>query len=621
MTRRFLAALPALAFLTLLLVGSPADAALRAWLDNTQVGPGDTVELTLTHDGQTSSQPDLAPLKQDFDIVGRNTSTRLQIGNGTASATTELQLTLAPKHAGVLTIPSLSWDAERSAPLTLTVGTASGGGNGTAQGPADNRILLETEFDPKTPYVQGAVHVTVHVYAAVPLSQADLDFPATDAALVRQVGSDETGAGERNGQSYQVVTRHYLLFPQRSGQQSIPGPVLSGAIPARMRTLRGDPNDPFSRFFSGSPFAGMMGATKPIRLNGNPIALDVRPRPTGAGASYWLPARNLTLSAQWNPTDLQAHVGDPVTVNLRLQATDLTAAQLPDLSTLLTLPPGLKAYPDEPKLKDSAQGHDIVAERDQNIALIADQPGNFTIPELRLSWWDTQSNQTREVVIPARTLVVQPAAGSKSPTPTGAPDTQSATAGAPDGQSATAGTATSTAPPSALGTPAPAAGTNGPIASSGTNTLAQGAATYWPWVSLGLGLLWIATLIGWLRSRRRATAVAPNPPGAGQPSASDKSGARAAFHAACRANDAGAARRNLLIWANAALPAPRVVGLGDLAKRMNDPQLATLLRALDRGCYAGDSWDGAALAAALPKLVVNEQGNESKPRELAPLYR
>lgn len=619
MTRRFLAALPALAFLILLLAGSPADAALHASVDSTQVGPGDTVELTLTHEGQTSSQPDLTPLKQDFDIVGRNTSTRLQIGNGTASATTELQLTLAPKHAGVLTIPSISWDGDRSTPLTLTVGAVSGGGNSTAQGPADNRILLETEFDPKTQYVQGAVHVTVHVYAAVPLSQADLDFPATDAALVRQVGSDETGTSQRNGQSYQVVTRHYLLFPQRSGQQSIPGPVLSGAIPARMRTLRGDPNDPFSRFFSGSPFAGMMGASKPIRLNGDPIALDVRPRPAGAGASYWLPARNLTLSAQWNPTDLQAHVGDPVTVNLRLQATDLTAAQLPDLSTLLTLPPGLKAYPDEPKLKDSAQGYDIVGERDQNIALIADQPGNFIIPELRLSWWDTQSNQTREVVIPARTLVVQPAAGSKTPSPTGAPDTQSAVAGTPDGQSATAGAPT--APQSTPGSNSPVTGTN---TSPGARDSTRGPVTGygpWPWVSLGLGLLWIATLIGWLMSRRRATAVTPSSPGAGRPSASDTSGARTAFHAACRANDAGAARRNLLIWANAALPTPRIVGLGDLAKRLNDPQLPTLLRALDRGCYAGDSWDGAALAAALPKLVVSEQGNESKPNELAPLYR
>jgi hypothetical protein len=54
---------------------------------------------------------------------------------------------------------------------------------------------------------------------------------------------------------------------------------------------------------------------------------------------------------------------------------------------------------------------------------------------------------------------------------------------------------------------------------------------------------------------------------------------------------------------------------------MDDPQLATLLRALDRGCYAGDPWNGAALAAALPKLIVSHHNNENKPRELAPLYR
>ena len=612
MMRRFLQTLSALIPLTLLFAGSPANATLRAWVDNTQVAAGDTVELTLAREGQTSSQPDLTPLKQDFDVVGRRSSTRLQIVNGSASATTELHLTLAPKHAGQLTVPPLSWDADKSAPLTLVVVAARGGQNGAAQGAADDRILLETESDPKTPYVQGAVHVTVRVYAAVPLSQADLDFPTTDAALVRQVGSDETGTSEKNGQSYQVVVRHYLLFPQRSGQLSIPGPVLSGAIPARTR--RADPNDPFSGFFGGSPFAGMMNTTKPIRLNGETITLDVRPRPAGAGMSYWLPARNVTLTAQWRPADLQAHVGDPVTVNLRLQATGLTAAQLPDLSTLLNLPPGLKAYPDEPKLKDVAQGSDIVGDREQNIALIADQAGSFTIPELRLSWWDTSSNQTREIVIPARTLVVQPAAGSKTPAPTGAPD----------GQSATVSAAPSTAAQSPVATPAPTAGPL-PLADGGrANTQPRGlGGGYgpWAWVSLGLGILWIATLVGWLMSRRRATPAATNSPRAGQPSATDKSSARAAFHAACHANDASAARRNLLLWANAVLPAPRILGLGDLAKRMDDPQLATLLRALDRGCYAGAPWNGAALAAALPKLLVNEQNNESKPGDLAPLYR
>jgi hypothetical protein len=606
MTRRFLNTLYALAPLMLLVAGSPANAALRAWVDNTQVAPGDTVELNLAHDGQTSSQPDLTPLKQDFDIVSRNTSTRLQIVNGKVSATTQLQLSLAPKHAGQLTVPPISWDSDQSAPLTVTVGAASGGGTGAAQGAADNRILLETEVDPKTPYVQGAVHVTVHVYAAVPLSQADLNFPATDAALVRQVGSDDTGTSQRNGQSYQVVTRHFLLFPQHSGHLSIPGPTLSGAIP--VRTRHADPNDPFSGFFAGSPFGGMLNASKPIHLNGEPITLDVRPRPAGAGMSYWLPARNLTLTAQWRPTDLQAHVGDPVTVNLKLQAADLTAAQLPDLSTLLTLPPGLKAYPDEPKLEDVAQGDSILGDREQNIALIADQAGSFTIPELRLSWWDTQSNQTRETVIPARTLVVQPAAGSKTASTANTP--------AP---------AASTAPQSSLGVPAPANGPNAPpAATSGANTQAKGtAAGYgpWAWVSLGFGLLWIATLIGWFRSRRRVTTGAAAPTHAGQQSSPDKSSARAAFQAACRANDAGAARRNLLVWANAVLPGPRVVGLSDLAKRLKDPQITAVLRALDRGCYAGDPWDGTALAAALTTLQPGDQKTDVKPRELAPLYR
>jgi hypothetical protein len=140
-------------------------------------------------------------------------------------------------------------------------------------------------------------------------------------------------------------------------------------------------------------------------------------------------------------------------------------------------------------------------------------------------------------------------------------------------------------------------------------------------VSLGLGILWIATLIGWLMSRRRAAPAATNPHRPGQPSTTDQSSARAAFQAACKANDASAARRNLLLWVNAVLPPPRILGLGDLAKRMDDPHLATLLRALDRGCYAGDPWNGAALAAALPKLTISEQNGASKPRELAPLYR
>src|SRR5689334_22814341 len=81
----------------------PARAALRAWVDNPQVAPGETVRLTLAHDGQTTSRPDLGPLKQDFDIVGSSTSSQVQIVNGNVSSTTQLELSLSPKHGGPLT--------------------------------------------------------------------------------------------------------------------------------------------------------------------------------------------------------------------------------------------------------------------------------------------------------------------------------------------------------------------------------------------------------------------------------------------------------------------------------------------------------------------------------------
>ena len=108
---------------TLLLLGlsAPASAALNARLDHDQIGPGETVLLTLQHDGQTDTQPDLSPLKQDFDIVGRSSDSSIQIINGKMNSQVQLSLMLLPKHGGKLTIPALKWDSDTSPVLALTV--------------------------------------------------------------------------------------------------------------------------------------------------------------------------------------------------------------------------------------------------------------------------------------------------------------------------------------------------------------------------------------------------------------------------------------------------------------------------------------------------------------------
>jgi len=587
----------------------PANAALRAWVDNPDVAPGDSVRLTLAHDGQTNTRPDLSPLKQDFDILGSSTSSNLQIINGQVSSTTQLELSLAPKHNGQLTIPSLSWGSDRSTPLTVNVSSSGGsanssGTNGATATAPGNKVFMETEADPKSPYVQASVHVTVRVYAGVPLSHGDLEFADTNEAIVRQVGSDAISNIERNGQPYQVITRHYVIFPQHSGKVAIPGPTLSGEIPDRSRGLGGLP-DPFSGLLGNSPFSGMFGTRKAVRLHADAIVLDVKPRPSSAGANYWLPARNLSLQAHWNPSQLQTHVGDPVTLDLKLQAEGLTAAQLPDLSTLLSLPPQLKAYPDQPKLKDDPQGSDLIGTREQSIALIADEPGQFTLPELRLSWWDTQTNQAREAILPAQTLTVQPAPGAVSSVQAQAPSAQTA-AGTPNRQATPSTRASSPSSPRPLST-------------------APSDAVPWKWMSLGLGLLWISTLAAWLITRKRnGDRNGPSPSAVGgnaEPSEARARPLRAAFLAACRNNDAPEARRNLLLWANVERRGSPVRGLNALAKQIGG-ELTNELQALDRACYAGASWNGGRLATLLTEFPAPRSEPQGRPsRELAPLYR
>src|SRR5579859_1011021 len=127
--------------LLLLMAASVAHAALRATVDNPQVAPGDTVQLTLTHDGQSHTEPDLAPLKQDFDIVSRSTSTNVQMVNGSISSSTQLTLALAPKRSGPLVIPALSWDSDRSVPVAINVGGSSAQ---PGAGAPNSRLFLET---------------------------------------------------------------------------------------------------------------------------------------------------------------------------------------------------------------------------------------------------------------------------------------------------------------------------------------------------------------------------------------------------------------------------------------------------------------------------------------------
>lgn len=570
------------------LLCATAHAAIKATVDGNQFSVGETIELTLSHDGQTSSQPDLAPLEQDFDVLSTSRSSNVQIINGSMSSQTQLRLTLSPKRSGQLTIPSLTWNDERSSPIQITVSGNGSSSSGTDQAQSSN-VYLETSVDEPQPYVQGAVKLTVRLYAGIPIYRAMLDLPVGSDVLVQQLGQDRNREQLVNGREYTVIERQYLLFPQHSGVLEIPGPVLDAQTPVRSRRAS---RDPFSDFFDPSPFGNRMRSLQPIRIRGDDITLEVKPRPAAATASHWIPAQQLTVTSAWHPESLQTRAGEPVALDVRLRAEGLTAAQLPDVVSLLQLPPGLKAYPDQAQLENTEANGTIVGERVQSVALIADRAGDFDLPPVTIQWWDTKADELRTIELPARTLKVLPGA---------------------------AGT-TSAAAPNVRQQGAPNVELENSASKQTKGSSAENASRGpWQWLSLALVILWLGTVLAWWLSRRRETKT-PAGPQAPAPVKPNASRARERFLSACKVNDAMTARRALLEWAQAQWPDAPPVGLRALAHEVEDANTTALLIELDRACFAGGEWNGAALAQALSQLP-SAPKRPSVPRsELAELY-
>jgi hypothetical protein len=574
----------------LILIAASAKCAVRATVDSTSVDANATLELMLEHDGQTSAEPDLSPLRQDFDVLSTSRSSNVQIVNGSMSASVRVELSLSPKHGGEVRIPAITWGNEKSDPIVLEVGASPGNPQTQNAAPASGKVFLKTSIEPRQSYVQAEVDLTVRLYSAVPLYHADLEIPANSDVLVQQVGADRNETVVENGERYQVFERHYALFPQRSGSLTLSGPVLDAQIAVQNRM---DPfGNSFKDFFGNLPFGGGFTATKPIRLHGDDVALNVLPRPAAAGNDYWLPARDVTLQGTWRPAQGQIKAGDPVTLDLHLEAQGLTAAQLPDLAMLLKLPEGVKAYPDQPKLTNDSQNGHLVGQRDQSIALIADRAGEFTIPALSVHWWDTHTNAAREANLPARTLSFAPGATSASSNPP-----------------------LPTAPSAAL---PPIEESRGSIAPAAAHQPDSGPSKNWFWASVTLAVLWAMTLIAWYLSRRRAPSLrAP----AQEKRDATAIGARRRFGDACRRNDARAARSSLLEWIAASNADRRPVSLRAFARDAGQPRLTRLLDDLDRACYAGGAWQGTALLEALHELPATPPRKHGSREELEPLYK
>lgn len=361
---------------------------LTASVDRNQLSVEETFTLRLRYAGDDSSggQPNFELLNQDFEILSRQQSTQYRVYNGRAESFVEWVITLAPKKEGNLFVPSLSYRGHISDAVPITVTEAGASPGGRDNSPA----FIDVELDKERLHVQEQLLVKVRLYTTVGLHDIATEPLQVAGAHVEKI--DEQRYERRiNNLPHAVYELTYAVFPETSGTLQIP--ALNYVAVAGRR-------DPFSLFNRND---------QRLRLRSQPQSVEVLPKPQSYSGEHWLPARSLGLVQSWSQDPETFKVGEPITRIITLRAEGLRAAQLPPLPQLNI--EGLKTYPDQPQQEDQPGPGGITGSRIETTAIVATQPGEYTLPPITITWWDTSTGRQRATQLPAFRFSVAAAAG------------------------------------------------------------------------------------------------------------------------------------------------------------------------------------------------------------------
>lgn len=585
-----------------LIFSLPAQAQkLEAKVNRNPVPQGEAFILTLTlKDTRSALSPNLQPLEKDFNIYSIQNATNISYINGQQSQEQEWSVGLIALKPGEITIPSLSVGNFSSQPLKLTIleaGEVTEAQKNRAQTAQNTqpRFAMNGEVDNHSPFVQQQVNYTLTVLDSGGLQlQAPifLDQNPEDWTIM-QSAEPQVQTKTINGQTMREIKFFYALFPQKSGKLTIPEVRLNGQY-----LTKGQRNfDPFEALFdnalsgSGFSFADTFASVNPVMLTAKPITVEVKPIPQANNGQWWLPAEKVSLSANWEPSSPRFKVGETVNRIIQLTAVGVIKNQLPNLS--FPKISGLKQYPEKPESDNVFINGKVAAVEKAAVVYIPTQAGNITLPEIAVSWYNTQTNMMEKSVIPAVTIKVAPADGSLAAGPSEPQKTS------PDHHDSFNDREQNIKQ----------------VVNEAENfSVAETAPNSWLYLfvalAFGLGVL-ISYLI--FKPRRKEENALPT-----------IRNYQKYIHQKANQNDFRALRDALIDWTATRHPDERVSNLKEVAKLNPQPEFEQQIGKLMEELYANNSadWDAAAFNKAFDKAYKSSaRGKDSETLPLPKLYK
>jgi hypothetical protein len=390
----------ALLFVVLVPGSVCAEVSVNLRLDRAEAVLADSVRMVVSVSGTRDSAlvPTLKGLEH-FTVTPGGTSSRLEIRNGQVNSGVDYTYFLQAKKTGSFQIGPAEVRIEgkiyRSNSEALTIVKP-----GRLPGVDGSPLFLSSDISPKKVYVEEQAIYTVKLYRRARVSDISLNLPDTDYLTFKKLGKPVEYRSVHDGQTYQVLEVRYALLPTREGDHTI--------APARMNLTvyqpqSRSPRSPFDDTFFRDPFFSV-ATGRPMTLASEPLELQALPLPEkGRPTDFSGLVGSFAIESKLEPRNIK--VGESATLTVFLSGRG-NVNRIPDLK--IPELEHIKVYGDQPALEIGPDGKGLAGSKTMKWALVPDKEGDYQIPRLEVSFFDTRAHTYRVITTSPHAITVLP---------------------------------------------------------------------------------------------------------------------------------------------------------------------------------------------------------------------
>lgn len=359
-------------------------------------------------------------------LMGPSTSTQqsFQMINGhtTSSSSVTYTYILSAEKNGTFTIPAArarvdGKDAVSSAIKITVSGKAQnaqsqqGGGMQQQRGAqvrpsgshiSGNDLFIKVSANKQRVHEQEPILLTYKVYTQVELTQLEGKMPDLTGFHTQEVPLPQQKSFHLesiNGRPYRCVTwSQYVMYPQMTGKLEIPSITFKGIVVQENLNV-----DPFEAFFNGG--SGYVEMKKDIKAPGMTIQVDPLPeKPAGFSGGVG----HFSISATQDNQKVKA--GDPVNIRVVVSGNgNLKLIKQPEIS----VPKDFEKYDAKVTDKTKLTEQGLTGSMIYDFLIVPRNQGNYTIPAIEFTYFDTSSNAYKTIRTSPMKLEVEKGDGRK----------------------------------------------------------------------------------------------------------------------------------------------------------------------------------------------------------------